>query len=202
MGSVWHRHTALNAYACRLCVWLCSVWLAYFVLCCDLAWQLTEDWEQQSCRPWSARRDTERHGDEGSYLVTPTLPSPVTGGLPYCLLPFFTTPWQRAAIHTKTKLFAVSFSYLLARVPNFKSDFVCHGKHVRDNAGLLMGPLPVERRSSLITGSQYFSAVSLTSNILPQVAEIFCSVRPENDQFHDTASWKIYTVFSILAQRG
>lgn len=45
----------------------------------DLVWRLTEVWEQPFCHPWSARRnssDTSRQVD--SYLVTPTLPSPIT----------------------------------------------------------------------------------------------------------------------------
>lgn len=71
-----------------VCPGLYSVRLPYFVFCTDLVWQLTEGWEQRSCRPWSARRncwDTPRQGE--SYLVTPTLPSPVTAGPLYCLSP-------------------------------------------------------------------------------------------------------------------
>lgn len=103
-----HGRTPLNADACsRLVSGLYSVWLAYFVFHSDLVWQLTEGWEQRSCRPWSARRnswDAPRQGE--SYLVTPTLPSAVTAGLLYRLLPFFIVSCQPAApalaaIHTK-----------------------------------------------------------------------------------------------------
>lgn len=108
-----HQRALLNADACsRRVSGLYSVWLAYFVSCSDLMWQLTEGWEQRSCRPWSARRnswDTPRQGE--SYLVTPTLPSPVTAGLLYCLLPFLTASCQPAApslvaIHASPKLFS------------------------------------------------------------------------------------------------
>lgn len=40
------------------------VWLACFAFRHDLAWQLTEGWEQCSCRPWSARRNYRRHKED------------------------------------------------------------------------------------------------------------------------------------------
>lgn len=127
MGGV---KTCMHSASVFGCVWMPTheaprVWPVqcvtriYFVFCCDLVWQLTEGWEQWPCRPWSARRnswDTPRQGE--SYLVTPTLPSPVTAGLPYCLLPFSVASCQPAdplQHHTNPKLCSacifISFSY-------------------------------------------------------------------------------------------
>lgn len=57
-------------HRCPLLSGACSrpvhgVWLAYFVFCCDLVWQLTESWEHWSCRPWSARRNSWRYTETG-----------------------------------------------------------------------------------------------------------------------------------------
>lgn len=96
-GWCWTSHAAAAATECRrtvpTCVRACtSVRLPYFVFCADLVWQLTEGWEQRSCRPWSARRnswDAPRQGEP--YLVTPTLPSPCHSRPPL-VLPFSCQP--------------------------------------------------------------------------------------------------------------
>lgn len=117
-----HGRTLLSADACsRRVSGLYSVWLAYFVLCSDLVWQLTEGWEQRSCRPWSARRnswDTPRQGE--SYLVTPTLPSPVTVD-PHVLSTAFPCSLLSACspltgCSPLQMLFSLSFSHLLLKI--------------------------------------------------------------------------------------
>lgn len=105
----WCRTShAAAATECRrmvpTCVRACTgVRLPYFVFCTDPVWQLTEGWEQRSCRPWSARRnswDAPRQGEP--YLVTPTLPSPVTASpLLSCLSPVSLWPPSLAVIHIK-----------------------------------------------------------------------------------------------------
>lgn len=130
-----HGRTLLSADACsRRVPGLYSVWLAYFVLCSDLVWQLTEGWEQRSCRPWSARRnswDTPRQGE--SYLVTPTLPSPVTVDPPVPSTAFLCSLLSACSPLTGCSplqmLFSVSFSTSFTKNYRSSQDATVFGQY-------------------------------------------------------------------------
>ena len=122
----------LNAEAClRRVSGLYSVWLTYFVLCCDPC--VTADWRLGAAVPSSLISQPKllRYTETGGIVPGDTHPaSPVTGSLPFCLPPSFPASCQPVApslarIHPASKLFSASFWHPLVR--NVK---VLHGKQL------------------------------------------------------------------------